>query len=442
MSTFIELDSIPEVTETTAGGSLLLPNLVRGLGLKEDDPEEMELMQAANMKILDEYHRCFMEGDDISFDDDGADDSMDSFAASDLDSNQSLIEEVETYLQGVSGGIATTAILMPEEEPKAVLEAVEMKAVIPAVARQETVIRKQQQQQSSKLTAEDNSRILKAMVEGKVLAPPADNIFDDSFTSGGSSCDGSFELTEEDLVNAYTTTIKTENGQDVIIIIAQPGSPASSRYVPDMVAASPSLGSPAYAASSCSDDYEWSPSPQQQQQSAQRKKYQRKNRPTLLAEPYPRYIWLFIIVVAQPDPDSLWPVGPSVADLACLSIPDPDFYPSRIPDPKTVTKERGKKIVVIPYICSHKFHKIGSHFICKMLKKKKLVQFSKNYRTFTRKIVTKLSKIWVWDPGFGIRNKPIPDPGVKKALDPGSGSATLVGPRIRNPYRNQEKGIK
>jgi hypothetical protein len=182
-------------------------------------------------------------------------------------------------------GVPTTAILMPEE-PKAVVEEVETKAVIPAVFwRQETVIRKQQQQ-SSKVTAEDNSRILKAMVEGKVLAP-TDNSFDDSFTSGSSSC-GSFELTEEDLVNAYTTTIKTENGQDVIIIIAQPGSPAS-RYVPDMVAAaSPSLGSPAY---SCSDDYEWSPSPQQQ--SAQRKKYQRKNRPTPLAEPYPRYICFY-----------------------------------------------------------------------------------------------------------------------------------------------------
>ncbi len=28
--------------------------------------------------------------------------------------------------------------------------------------------------------------------------------------------------------------------------------------------------------------------------------------------------------------------------------------------------------------------------------------------------------------GFGIGENPIPDPGVKKALDPGSGSATLV----------------
>jgi hypothetical protein len=33
----------------------------------------------------------------------------------------------------------------------------------------------------------------------------------------------------------------------------------------------------------------------------------------------------------------------SVADPGCLSrIPKPDFYPYRIPDPKTATKERGK----------------------------------------------------------------------------------------------------
>jgi hypothetical protein len=36
----------------------------------------------------------------------------------------------------------------------------------------------------------------------------------------------------------------------------------------------------------------------------------------------------------------------------------------------------------------------------------------------TQKIVTTLSKSWVWDP-----EKPIP--GVKKAPDPGTGSATL-----------------
>ncbi len=44
----------------------------------------------------------------------------------------------------------------------------------------------------------------------------------------------------------------------------------------------------------------------------------------------------------------------SVADPGCLSrIPDPEFYPSRIPDPKTVTKERDEKKFDILF-CSHK----------------------------------------------------------------------------------------
>jgi hypothetical protein len=61
--------------------------------------------------------------------------------------------------------------------------------------------------------------------------------------------------------------------------------------------------------------------------------------------------------------------------------------------------------------------------------KKNLGQFTKNNRTFYPKIVIKLSKIWVWDPGSEIQDpeNPIRDPGVKKALDPGSVSATLNG---------------
>jgi hypothetical protein len=49
----------------------------------------------------------------------------------------------------------------------------------------------------------------------------------------------------------------------------------------------------------------------------------------------------------------------SVADPGCLSqIPDPDFYPSRIPDPKTATKERGeKKFVVIYFFIATNFTK-------------------------------------------------------------------------------------
>ncbi len=66
--------------------------------------------------------------------------------------------------------------------------------------------------------------------------------------------------------------------------------------------------------------------------------------------------------------------------------------------------------------------------ITKTCKEKNLSRFTKNYSTFYPKIVTKLLKIWVWDPGSGIQKKKLfrtPDPWVKKAPDPGSGSATL-----------------
>jgi hypothetical protein len=54
------------------------------------------------------------------------------------------------------------------------------------------------------------------------------------------------------------------------------------------------------------------------------------------------------------------PIKFSVADPGCLSrIPDPDFYPSRIPDPKTATKERGeKKFDVIPFYVATNFTKL------------------------------------------------------------------------------------
>jgi hypothetical protein len=50
----------------------------------------------------------------------------------------------------------------------------------------------------------------------------------------------------------------------------------------------------------------------------------------------------------------------SVADPGCLSrITDPDFYPSRIPDLKTATKERGeKKFVVITFYVATNFTKL------------------------------------------------------------------------------------
>jgi hypothetical protein len=55
----------------------------------------------------------------------------------------------------------------------------------------------------------------------------------------------------------------------------------------------------------------------------------------------------------------------SVADPGCLSrIPDPDFHPFRIPDPKTSTKERGeKKLVFKPFLVATNFTKFKIIFI-------------------------------------------------------------------------------
>jgi hypothetical protein len=98
-----------------------------------------------------------------------------------------------------------------------------------------------------------------------------------------------------------------------------------------------------------------------------------------------------------------------------MFIPDPDFYPSRIPDlgsripdrgsKKTVTKERGENKFVIILFCSHKFHKIDYYVIFEMLKKKIWADFQRIVEVFPQKMFSMLSNIWVWDPRSGIRKK-------------------------------------
>jgi hypothetical protein len=61
-----------------------------------------------------------------------------------------------------------------------------------------------------------------------------------------------------------------------------------------------------------------------------------------------------------------------------------------------------------------------------MLKKNFFADFQRIIELFTQKFFTKLSKLWFWDPGSGKNPFRIPDPGVKKAPDPGSGSAALI----------------
>jgi hypothetical protein len=62
-----------------------------------------------------------------------------------------------------------------------------------------------------------------------------------------------------------------------------------------------------------------------------------------------------------------------------------------------------------------------------MLKKKMWPNFPRIMEVFTQKLSPSPQKygFGIRDPRSGIPKKPIPDPGVKKAPDPGSGSATL-----------------
>jgi hypothetical protein len=67
-----------------------------------------------------------------------------------------------------------------------------------------------------------------------------------------------------------------------------------------------------------------------------------------------------------------------------------------------------------------------------MLKKKIWANFQRIIELFTQKIVTKLSKIWVWDLGS--------EPGTEKNLfripDPGSRGQKSTGSRIPNIGEN------
>jgi hypothetical protein len=56
------------------------------------------------------------------------------------------------------------------------------------------------------------------------------------------------------------------------------------------------------------------------------------------------------------------------------------------------------------FLCSHKFPKIENYFSFQLQKKKFLANFLRILELFTQKIVTMLSKIWVWDPGSEIRD--------------------------------------
>ncbi len=112
-----------------------------------------------------------------------------------------------------------------------------------------------------------------------------------------------------------------------------------------------------------------------------------------------------------------------------MFIPDPGSWFLPIPDPgsKNSNKRVKGKNLLSYLFCLHKFHIIENYLIFEMLKKKIWANFQRIIELFIQKSVTKLSKIWVWDPGSEIRDPGsgknlfrILDPGVKKhrILDP------------------------
>ncbi len=106
-----------------------------------------------------------------------------------------------------------------------------------------------------------------------------------------------------------------------------------------------------------------------------------------------------------------------------MFIPNSDYYPSRIQ--KQQQKRGVKKISCHTYFCRHKFRKIENYFIFEMLKEKIWANFQRIIELFSQKFVTKLLKIWVWNPspeknysGSGCRGQK------------GTGSATLIAENI------------
>ncbi len=88
-----------------------------------------------------------------------------------------------------------------------------------------------------------------------------------------------------------------------------------------------------------------------------------------------------------------------------IPVPDHGSWFLPIPDPgsKNSNKREGwKKIWCHTLLCSHKFHKIVHYFSFEVLKKKIWANFQRIIELFAQKIVTKLSKVCVWDPGSGI----------------------------------------
>ncbi len=132
-----------------------------------------------------------------------------------------------------------------------------------------------------------------------------------------------------------------------------------------------------------------------------------------------------MLLIRIRDPGSgalLTPGSGSVADPGCLSrIPDPDFYPSRIPDPgsripdpgsKTATKDRGEKIFCQTIFVATNFPKLNIILFLTCWRKKFGPIFQELLKFLSKRLSPGPQKygFGIRDPRSGIRKKPIPDP--------------------------------
>jgi hypothetical protein len=90
-----------------------------------------------------------------------------------------------------------------------------------------------------------------------------------------------------------------------------------------------------------------------------------------------------------------------------MLIPDPGFFPSRFSDPtfnKNAKKKRGKKCVVLSFICSHKFHQILHYLMFEQVQKKIGVSWHKIKVFFTKKNKKNCYYALKYGLGSGIRD--------------------------------------
>jgi len=225
METFLAMDQIEEVKEEDS--SDLLPSIIQQVGIEASIlPDETKAAATAT---------------------------------SAAETTQSLIDEVERYLQTVSG----ESTKVDDEEEEVVNSSIEESW---SLNTSSTSIKGEE--------AVDPEKIFQALTSGNVVE-------------------------DLDLGRAITTSVVDPvAGENVFIIIAPP-SPTTSEplSVPAMTSFS-SLSPGSIAASSpvspgsdrldSTSDYEWTPSPAQAPAVTSRRKYQRKNRPSPPSGPYPK----------------------------------------------------------------------------------------------------------------------------------------------------------